>query len=340
MRSTKRVARRRFIATLVALAAAVSMLGGALPASADPPGTDDEAATPTLREQLETVSRSYYEAKSALTASRQRQTEIEKQLGTAEQRLLALTEEVSAQAAARYKGSRFDLMAPLLLENGSPEAVLRGASLAQYLVQRDDAQLRALNDAKTEAHRQRELLNAEILTQETQLAALDKQKRAAEKALAAVGGTVTAGFTGSVPAAQPAKRNADGSWPTETCSVNDPTTTGCITPRTYHALQEAKLAGFNRHVSCHRTGGSGEHPKGRACDFASAVNGFEGTATGAEKTYGNRLAAWCIKNADALGVLYVIWFHQIWMPGVGWRSYTGNGTPSGDHTNHVHLSII
>jgi hypothetical protein len=70
------------------------------------------------------------------------------------------------------------------------------------------------------------------------------------------------------------------------------------------------------------------------------VGGFGGVAAGADKDYGNRLAAWFIANAKNLGLLYVIWFRQIWMPSTGWRAYSGgNGTPSSDHTNHVHLSV-
>ena len=60
---------------------------------------------------------------------------------------------------------------------------------------------------------------------------------------------------------------------------------------------------------------------------------------GVTKAYGDRLAAWGVDNADRLGVLYVIWFRQIWLPGSGWKSYSGDGTPSGDHTNHVHISV-
>jgi hypothetical protein len=123
--------------------------------------------------------------------------------------------------------------------------------------------------------------------------------------------------------------------------VKDPTTSGCLTPRTLHALQQTKAAGFNHFVSCYRPQeDGGEHPRGRACDFAAATGGFGGVAAGAEKDYGNRLAAWYVANAQGLGVLYVIWFKQIWLPSTGWRAYTnGNGTPSGDHTNHVHLSV-
>jgi hypothetical protein len=142
------------------------------------------------------------------------------------------------------------------------------------------------------------------------------------------------------PAARKAPRNADGSLPAESCTVDDPTTSGCITPRTLNALQQAKAAGFTRFVSCYRSGGSGEHPKGRACDFAAAKNTFGGVATGDERTYGNNLAAYFVHNADRLGVLYVIWFKQIWMESTGWRAYTkGNGDPASDHTNHVHLSV-
>jgi peptidoglycan DL-endopeptidase CwlO len=56
--------------------------------------------------------------------------------------------------------------------------------------------------------------------------------------------------------------------------------------------------------------------------------------------YGNNLAAFFVRNANQLGVLYVIWFEQIWTPATGWRGYSGGrGDASSDHTNHVHLSL-
>ena len=63
-------------------------------------------------------------------------------------------------------------------------------------------------------------------------------------------------------------------------------------------------------------------------------------ATGGDRVYGNNLAAFFVRNASQLAVLYVIWYRQIWLPATGWRSYGGaNGDPSSDHTNHVHLSV-
>jgi hypothetical protein len=105
-------------------------------------------------------------------------------------------------------------------------------------------------------------------------------------------------------------------------------------------MNQAKKAGFTRFVACFRQQASGEHGKGRACDFAADKSGFGGDATGASRTYGNRLADYFIANASRLGVLYVIWFRRIWLPSSGWKSYSGaGGDPSSDHTNHVHLSM-
>src|SRR5439155_1071010 len=129
-----------------------------------------------------------------------------------------------------------------------------------------------------------------------------------------------------MPAATPAPRNPDGSWPKESCSVKDPTTSGCLTPRTLHALEEVRKAGLNHYAACFRSGGSGEHPLGRACDLAANATGFQDVAaTGADKAYGDKLAGFLLANADRLAVLYVIWYRQIWMPATGWRTYHGDG---------------
>jgi hypothetical protein len=163
--------------------------------------------------------------------------------------------------------------------------------------------------------------------------------------IAATDKSVTSGrktrTSGNMPVRKPtaARRRADGTWPSEGCSIPDPTSSGCLTPRTLHALQQTKATGFTHYVHCFRQASFGEHPKGRACDFAAAPSGFGGIATGSDRTYGNRLAAWFVNNADRLGVLYVIWFRQIWLPGIGWRAYHSSDDPAASHRNHVHLSV-
>jgi hypothetical protein len=46
--------------------------------------------------------------------------------------------------------------------------------------------------------------------------------------------------------------------------------------------------------------------------------------------------AFLVRNADRLGVLYVIWNRQIWFPATGWKSYRGASA----HTDHVHVSML
>lgn len=333
--------RLRSLAVLLAVFATLLGVVASPTGAYGAPDTDDEGATKTLREKLEEVAFAYYDARAELAASKKRQEDIAKRLRAAEASLVRLSADVGQIAAGRYKGSQLGLLNGLLSADASPNDLLQGAAIAEYLVWRDNERLREYLEAHDEAERQRALLAAEVEFQSRQLARLDKQKRDAEKALAAVGGMVTAGYSGTVPDAQPAPRTANGGWPSESCSIKDPTGTGgCLTPRMYHALNEARLAGFTRYTKCWRVQSWGEHPKGRACDFSVSVGGFHGTATGADRTYGNRLAAWFKSNADALGVMYVIWYRQIWMPGVGWRAYSGSGDPSSEHTNHVHVSML
>ena len=104
---------------------------------------------------------------------------------------------------------------------------------------------------------------------------------------------------------------------------------------------EARADGFTHYTVCWSERDSGEHPKGRACDFsANATTYKNAAATGSDKAYGDSLAAYMVKNADRLGIMYVIWFRQIWQPGTGWKSYSASGGPSVVHTNHVHVSML
>jgi hypothetical protein len=258
-----------------------------------------------------------------------------------EGRLAVLTVEVGEMAAVAYRSGRLSATTALL-SSASPDAFLERAAAVEVMTMRDDAKMRELNQARDQVTRAKAALDAEVAEQRKQMAIMAKKKQDAERALAAVGGKATGGYVSATsPVAKAAPRGADGSWPPQSCSVNDPTTSGCITPRTLNALQQAKVAGFTRFVSCYRPGGPYEHPKGRACDFSAEQGGFGGVATGGDRTYGNNLAAFLVRNADRLGILYVIWYKQIWFPATGWRAYrSGQGDPSSDHTNHVHLSML
>ncbi|MER7164688.1 hypothetical protein ABT336_01235 [Micromonospora sp. NPDC000207] len=366
------------VATL-ALGGAVAPVGPAQAATRGgllaAPDADPEGGTPALRNQLEAASKGWLEAKAKLEKSTQRQQELNGRLKTIDSDLAVQNTKVGEIAQVAYRTGRLGA-ANALLNATSPEGFMDRAAALDQVAASEERELRKLQETRNQSARTKVELDAEVNEQRKQVATMAKRKDQAEKALdvavtqerreeaerrrqqqqqqqaqqrsSSGGSSGSSGSTGSsgpggnsTKTAKPAPRNSDGSWPRESCSVNDPTpANGCITPRTLHALNQAKAAGFTRYVSCYRPGGSGEHPKGRACDFAAQRNGFGGHATGGDRTYGNNLAAYYVRNADRLAVLYVIWYRQIWLPSSGWRAYSGaGGDPSSDHTNHVHLSV-
>jgi hypothetical protein len=341
MRLTTPAPRRALILALLAVmfsALFVVTGGGPVPAFAEP--SDSEGATAKLRKTLDEASRGYLDAKAALDKSQKRQAELATELTQLTADHEKKVAEVRELASAAYRAGRLSTVSALLGAETPDDFVERVFALNTVAVN-EDGTLRAMVEAQDRVNAAKATLAEEIDQQKKQVAIMAARKKQAEDALRAAGygqAGSGSGATGLVKWATPAPRNADGSWPAESCSVDDPTTSGCITPRTLHALQQAKAAGFKRYVSCYRSGTTGEHPKGRACDFAAQTDGFGGAATGGDRTYGNNLAAFFVRNADRLGVLYVIWYRQIWLPSSGWRSYSGSGSPAAEHTNHVHLS--
>ncbi|WP_392426048.1 M23 family metallopeptidase [Barrientosiimonas humi] len=151
----------------------------------------------------------------------------------------------------------------------------------------------------------------------------------------------------------PPKPNPDGSWPAESCTLQDPTQPGrqgaCVTPRTAKLVQqiEAMQVGHGG-ISCwdpHTWNPASDHSKGKACDIVFGTLGK--FPTGADKENGDRLADWLVANAKTWAVSYVIWQGRIWSTAradEGWRTYTGGGVydpsdPTGGHFDHVHVSV-
>ncbi len=339
------VTRRRWSVLLAALLAAVVVATGApvTGAYAAPNPAPKENDEKKLRDNLEAAAKGQIEAQRLLDDSKKRAFRLNKEVKSLDTRVEVMRTQVGVMAVESYRTGRLTTLSALL-NSASPDDFLARAGSLEVMAQRDAGALRGYADAHEAAQQAKAQLDAEIREQQKQVATLKKRKEDAERALRSVGGGVTsAGYINpNSPAAKPAPRNSDGSWPSESCSIDDPTpASGCITPRTLHALRQAQSDGFKRYTSCHRSGGGGEHPKGRACDFSAAAGGFQDkSATGGDKTYGDNLASYFIKNANALGVLYVIWYRRIWMPGTGWKSYSGGGSPAADHTNHVHLSML
>jgi len=329
---------RRCLAALVALAvAAVILTVGPVRAYADPDGS---GSLTDLTAQLEAASRAYNDAKGRLDVATGKQAEIAGQAQTSATELAALRSQVQMLAVTMYTQGRLSGLS-ILLDAGTADEFLDRATNLQAQAEIESDQLRDLTAAQQHYDQLQNDLAQQVAVANNQVAMMAKQKKAAEDALAkAKAGATDDGPAPSGSPASAAPRSSDGSWPAEKCSQDDPTTSGCLTPRTLHAYQEVKKAGFSHYVSCYRSGGSGEHPKGRACDWSANASTFvDARASGDDKAYGDRLASWFLANSSRLAILYVIWYKRIWLPATGWRSYTGDGTPAGDHYNHVHMSI-
>ncbi|GIJ44476.1 hypothetical protein Val02_13620 [Virgisporangium aliadipatigenens] len=297
-----------------------------------------------MKAALDAANRAFVEAQATLEASRKRQSDLQAQVDTTAQRL-TLAEGAAQQIADHaYRSTRLRT-ASALLNSADPDAFYDRATAIQGVASINDKQIRNFRKQRQELADAKAAVDAEVKLQEQQLAEMDKRKKDAEKAVAQVGGGSTSGPSGSSASAQPAPRNPDGSWPKESCSVKpDPTTkNGCLTPRTNHARLQAVAAGFNHYTACYRSAeDGGEHPRGRACDFAADETGFQNVAaSGSDKDYGDRLATYFINNSSKLAVLYVIWYNRIWQSATGnWKAYNGGGDPASNHTNHVHLSVL
>ncbi len=350
------VAAAAVLLSVVASPGSPAWAGPKVPPS-EPPPIVAEGGTAAMRQQLNETQAAWLDAKVALDASVARQQELITSLAQLQARIEVQTVDLGKISHVAYVSAGYSRIAAVMSAGVSD--YLDGVGLIDALAQRELNLVQGLlndRDAATEAQAG---IDAEIARQqELEQEMFDRNQQAEQALWAAAGGQDTEGFSSAASAvAQPAPRNADGSWPAEYIphdrsgypAVLERTATGrssagnaYITPRTAHAVEQAKDAGFTRYVACYRSGeDGGQHPRGRACDFAVDANcTYCGSAEGDARSYGNQLAQYFVFNADRLGVLYVIWYRQIWLASTGrWKSYSGCCDPSSMHTNHVHVSV-
>lgn len=319
--------RRRILPIVCAAALAVAV--PATGAHADPDET-------TLEADLEEAIAAVAEAEERVETAQDRADELAEQIEQTEADLADLSTELNEYAV--YLHTEGDLRATAaLLSAESPDQMVDAMAFTGYLADERAALVTEAERLLADLEAQEEAHADEVAEAEQALEDAEEAEADLEAELEELRAEQAAGPSGDGGAGAPdGYGGGDGG-----CTEDDPTTDGCLTPRTLHMYYETKDAGFDNYVSCYRSGGSGEHPKGRACDWSANASGFQNSAaTGGDKDYGDRLAAWYVNNADSLGVYYVIWYRQFWSPSSGWRSYSGaDGTPAGDHTNHVHVSM-
>lgn len=143
-----------------------------------------------------------------------------------------------------------------------------------------------------------------------------------------------------------AGKPVNGVWPVQSATVDDPTTSGRITPRTALWVKRARAELPNLSMSCwdaHLWNPRSDHPRGRACDL---MVGADARRSPPARAAGDRIANWSVTTAGQTGVKYVIWYGQIWSARTGeWKAYDGGGglydtaDATGGHFDHVHVSL-
>ena len=76
----------------------------------------------------------------------------------------------------------------------------------------------------------------------------------------------------------------------------------------------------------------GEHSSGKAVDFMVS-----------DPSLGQAVADWARAHAGELNLYDVIWQQHIWTPvraAEGWRAMPDRGSPTANHYDHVHISVI
>ncbi|WP_043640097.1 coiled-coil domain-containing protein [Nonomuraea candida] len=253
------------------------------------------------------------EAQEAAKAAAARLAAAEQALATAEQRVAEI-------ARLRYQNGDPSLPGIMLPTD------VAGAALLEQLTAEQQAVVASVAKARDDKERASQEAAALADRIKADTATVAEQRDEAEDVIE----DIKKKLEDLVPYAT--GRNSDGSWAPQL-----PTGSDNITSRTrLMKAQVEKNFALPYTVGCFRSGSSGEHPLGRACDFMMSAGGAMPSA--ANLALGDRIADWALANKDKLGVKYVIWKQRI-NQGSGWRAMSDRGSITENHFDHVHISM-
>lgn len=306
----------------IGLIAAVAVALGATPASAAPKPTEKQlrAELKQLNTRIDKLIESYNAKRIELAKAKKAAGAAKQRLATAQQGLDQLERKVAELASLRYQNG------DPALANLIPPPTGSGAAVLEQLTAEQLAMVQSVTTARDETKKASDDAAALAARIKSDADEVDKEKDQAEGLIK----DIQQRLQDLIPYGP--GRKSDGSWAPEL-----PSGTDNITPRmrTIRGLIEKNFK-LPFDVGCFRSGGGGEHPLGRACDFMMSSGGTMPSA--ANNALGDQIAAWALKNQDKLGVKYVIWKQRINM-GSGWRAMEDRGSITENHYDHVHISM-
>ncbi|MEV4841184.1 hypothetical protein AB0K05_42260 [Nonomuraea sp. NPDC049486] len=255
-----------------------------------------------------------------LAEARKAAEEADKRLATAEQTLSSAEDRVAELALLQYQSGGMQLPSLIQLPDG------RNAALLAQLTAEQQALVDKVAEARDETKKAADEATALTKEIESDAAEVAGQREEAEGVIK----DIEKKLEDLVPIAT--GRRSDGTWAPQLPSGADN-----ITPRTRLMKTEiAKNFALPFSVGCFRSGSSGEHPLGRACDFMMSTGGS--MPSGTNTALGDRIAEWAVQNRGKLGVKYVIWKQRI-NHGSGWSGMSDRGSITENHFDHVHISM-
>jgi outer membrane murein-binding lipoprotein Lpp len=291
-------------------------------AAADPKPTESElrAQLKQLNSKVDKLIEKYNLKRVELAKAQEAAKTAEERLATAEQTLVTAEQRVAEIATLRYQAGD-----PTLPGFMVPDST-GGAVVLDHLI----AEQQAVVQSVTKARDDKKKAADDAATLATQIrgdtAEVAEQRDEAEDVI----DDIKKKLQDLVPFGT--GRKSDGSWAPEL-----PTGSDNITPRTQlMKAQVQKNFSLPFEVGCFRSGSSGEHPLGRACDFMMSTGGSMPSAV--NNALGDRIAEWALKNKSRLGIKYVIWKQRI-NQGSGWRAMSDRGSITENHFDHVHISM-
>ncbi|MFC4015849.1 coiled-coil domain-containing protein [Nonomuraea purpurea] len=313
----------RFVCVTAALMTAALT---ATPATAEPKPTAKQLREELnrLRKDFDGAAAGYNANRVALAAAQRAERTATARLKSAESAHDAVREELVRLVALSYQSPPMNQTVPQDLQE--PGSALHGAAILQQLAQTQQAIIGRYAAARQERQRAQEAATAKTRELRDRSDRLRAERQKADKLI----DQITEKIDRLMVA--PGVRRSDGSWTPELPSGPDN-----ITPRTRLVRDQVKQRFKLPSIGCYRSlQDGGEHPQGRACDFMITTGGR--LPSPAQATTGDALAAWAIKNANRLGIKYVIFNQRIWQ-GSGWKAMSNRGGITANHQDHVHISM-
>ncbi|MDF5758723.1 hypothetical protein [Spongiactinospora sp. TRM90649] len=317
--------RRHAIAAACALATAGAVVlfpAGIAAAAPKPSKSELKSQLAKLNKQVDGLIEQYNAKRVELADAKKAEAKAKEKLSTAEGAYRQAEDRIGEIAGMRYQGS--DVSLPTLMFGKS----IGGAALLEQMAAEETAYLQGYavaRDTKKKAADEAAELTTRIRDQAEDV---ERRREEAGELIKEIEKRLD-----KLIEAGSGKR-ADGTWAPQLPAGSDN-----ITPRTRQMRAELKERfTLTFPVGCYRSGGGGEHPLGRACDFMLSSGGSMPSAP--QKALGDAMALWAINNGGKLGVKYVIWRQRIYtIGGSGWRSMSDRGSVTQNHYDHVHISM-